>query len=298
MKYAFAISALTAVASGHSIFQQIVAGGTEYGVGVGIRKPSYNGPITDVTSNDIVCNGGPNPTTPSSQIIDVVAGSTVKAKWRHSDAMVIDASHKGPVMAYLKKVDNALTDTGIGGGWFKIEEAGYNAATGKWAVDDLIAADGYQSIRIPSCLPNGQYLLRAELIALHGAGSPAGAQFYMECAQINVSGGTGTASPATVAFPGTYSASDPGILISIYYPAITSYAIPGPRPFTCGSGSGSQPTTPAAPTTQRTSTTLATSTRTTSAAATTSSASTGTGAALYGQCGGIGWAGPKTCATD
>lgn len=28
-------------------------------------------------------------------------------------------------MAYLKKVDNALTDTGIGGGWFKIEEAGY-----------------------------------------------------------------------------------------------------------------------------------------------------------------------------
>lgn len=129
-------------------------------------------------------------------------------------------------------------------------------------------------------------------------------------------------------------ASDPGILISIYYPAITSYPIPGPvrlphspthllvplpihaalhplpnqlehnltplspqRPFTCGSGSGSQPTTPAAPTTQRTSTTLAKSTRTTSAAATTSSASTGAGAALYGQCGGIGWAGPKTCAT-
>ncbi|PVH69896.1 carbohydrate-binding module family 1 protein [Cadophora sp. DSE1049] len=293
MKYAFALSALTAVASGHSIFQQIVAGGTEYGVGVGIRKPSYNGPITDVTSNDIACNGGPNPTTPSSQIINVVAGATVKAKWRHSDAMVIDASHKGPVMAYLKKVDNALTDTGIGGGWFKIEEAGYNPSTGTWAVDDLIAADGYQSIRIPSCLPNGQYLLRAELIALHGAGSPAGAQFYMECAQINVSGGSGTASPATVSLPGTYSASDPGILLSIYYPPLTSYTIPGPRPFVCGSG-GSQPTT--ATTTQRTTTTLATSTRTTSAAAVTTSASTGTGAALYGQCGGIGWTGPKTCA--
>jgi len=31
----------------------------------------------------------------------------------------------------------------------------------------------------------------------------------MECAQINISGGTGTASPATVAFPGTYSVRSP-----------------------------------------------------------------------------------------
>ncbi|KAK0106121.1 hypothetical protein ONS95_004623 [Cadophora gregata] len=299
MKYAFALSAVTAVASAHSIFQQIVAGGTEYGIGVGIRKPDYNGPINDVTSNDIACNGGPNPTTPSNQIINVVAGETVKARWRHSDALVIDASHKGPVMAYLKKVNNALTDTGVGGGWFKIEEAGYNPSTGTWAVDDLIAANGYQNIRIPSCLPNGQYLLRAEIIALHGAGSPAGAQFYMECAQINVSGGSGTASPATVSLPGAYSANDPGILVSIYYPPLTSYTIPGPRPFVCGGGSGgSQPTTTqrSSTTSQRSTTTLATSTRTSSAAATTTSASSGAGAALYGQCGGIGWTGPKTCA--
>lgn len=43
MKYAFTFAALAAVASGHSIFQQIVVAGTEYGLGVGIRKPSYNG---------------------------------------------------------------------------------------------------------------------------------------------------------------------------------------------------------------------------------------------------------------
>lgn len=122
MKYAFAFLALTAVASGHSIFQQIVAGGTEYGEStispghlklfethiwqglalefasqvitgyavfltsaIGFTKPLCK-PITDVSSNDIACNGGPNPTTPSNQIINVVAGETVKAKWRHSDA--------------------------------------------------------------------------------------------------------------------------------------------------------------------------------------------------------------------
>ena len=32
-------------------------------------------------------------------------------------------------MAYMKKVDNAATDSGVGSGWFKIAEAGYNAAS-------------------------------------------------------------------------------------------------------------------------------------------------------------------------
>ena len=41
-------------------------------------------PITDVTSNDIACNGGPNPTTPSSAIINVAAGSTAQLTWRHT----------------------------------------------------------------------------------------------------------------------------------------------------------------------------------------------------------------------
>jgi cellulase len=36
----------------------------------------------------------------------------------------------------------------------------------------------------------------------------------MECAQINVTGG-GSASPATVSFPGAYSGTDPGILINV-----------------------------------------------------------------------------------
>jgi hypothetical protein len=31
--------------------------------------------------------------------------------------------------------------------------------------------------------------------------------------------------------------SDPGVTISIYWPPITSYTIPGPPVFTCGGGS-------------------------------------------------------------
>lgn len=93
--------------------------------------------------------------------------------------------------------------------------------------------------------------MRVEIIALHAASSYPGAQMYMECAQINVTGG-GSANPPTVNFPGAYHSNDPGIVINvrldvnlwlnsaditahgqIYYPTPTTYTIPGPTPFTC-----------------------------------------------------------------
>ncbi|TVY93875.1 putative endo-beta-1,4-glucanase D, partial [Lachnellula willkommii] len=226
----FPITALLGVVSSHTIFTQLTSGGTTNGIGVGIREPTYDGPIQDVTSDNIVCNGGPNPTTASSTVIDVAAGSSVSARWRHTQTSgsddVIDASHKGPVMAYLKKVSDATSDTGIGDGWFKISEAGLDVATGTWATTDLITALGEQAIPIPSCIASGQYLLRAELIALHAASSSGGAQFYIECAQINITGGSGSTTPATVSFPGAYAATDPGILINIYE-TLTNYTIPG-----------------------------------------------------------------------
>lgn len=236
LQYTLSTAAVISVASAHTIFVQVGAGGTTYPVSYALRDPSYDGPITDVTSEYIACNGGPNPTTASSDIVNVTAGSTVQAVWRHtltSDSTdVIDASHLGPVDAYMKKVDNALTDVGYGDGWFKVSEQGYDATTKDWAVTDLIANGGVQDIPIPACLEDGEYLLRAEIIALHAASQPSGAQFYMECAQISVSGGTGTGSPATVSLPGAISATDPGVLINIYA-TIDNYTVPGPAPFTC-----------------------------------------------------------------
>lgn len=100
--------AAASAATAHTIFVQLESGGTTYPVSHAIRDPSYDGPITDVTSNSLACNGSPNPTTPSSDIITVTAGTTVKAIWRHTLTSgaddVMDASHKGPTLAYLKKV--------------------------------------------------------------------------------------------------------------------------------------------------------------------------------------------------
>lgn len=81
-------------------------------------------PIQDVTSNDIVCNSKANGLQSTSTVITVQAGSSATLTWRHTLTSgsndVIDASHKGPVMAYLKKVSDAKTDTGVGSGWFKV----------------------------------------------------------------------------------------------------------------------------------------------------------------------------------
>lgn len=81
-------------------------------------------------------------------------------------------------MVYLAKVDSALTTTVTGLKWFKIYEDGLHS-DGTWAVDTLVQNKGLVSFKIPSCIPPGNYLLRAEIIALHGASSYPGAQFYV-----------------------------------------------------------------------------------------------------------------------
>ena len=60
---------------------------------------------------------------------------------------------------------------------FKFFEDGYDGA--EWAVDKMIAANGKFDMKLPACLPDGDYLFRAELIALHSAGGYPGAQFYV-----------------------------------------------------------------------------------------------------------------------
>jgi cellulase len=50
----------------------------------------------------------------------------------------------------------------------------------------LIANGGNQAITIPTCIENGQYLLRAELIALHAASATLGAQFYASNSEIRI----------------------------------------------------------------------------------------------------------------
>lgn len=88
-------------------------------------------------------------------------------------------------------------------------------------------------ITIPSCIPAGDYLMRNEQVALQLAQATNGAQFFLSCAQIRVTGGGSTQPADLVSFPGAYKADDPGILINVNNPVPTSYTNPGPAPFAC-----------------------------------------------------------------
>ncbi|RPA82718.1 hypothetical protein BJ508DRAFT_413889 [Ascobolus immersus RN42] len=224
----------------HTIFMQIGINGVMEPKWDYLRLPEYDGPITNVNSADLICNGGPNPIKKiSPKVANVKAGDTITLQWAHtldtntqSGGMVIDAGHKGPVLAYMAKVASA-TGPAPQQGWFKIYHDGLTS-DGKWAVDRLIAKKGRVDVQIPACLQDGDYLLRGELIALHGAGSQNGAQLYMECAQLRVAGGQNIKAPQTYSIPGIYNARDPGILINLYStPAPKTYTIPGPAVFTC-----------------------------------------------------------------
>ncbi|OAL54841.1 glycoside hydrolase [Pyrenochaeta sp. DS3sAY3a] len=240
-----AVACLPALSSAHTIAQRVRVNGADNGQLVGIRVPNSNNPIQNVNDNNIACNSGFR-TPVSTKVIDVKAGDKIGVQWGHviggaqfaNDAdHPIAKSHKGPTIFYLAKVDNAATAQPNGQKWFKVSEDGLDGS-GTWGVDRMINAGGWVDFTLPSCVAPGQYLLRAEIIALHSASKAGGAQFYMGCAQINVSG-SGTKTGTTVSFPGAYNAADPGITVSIYDAKGnpkgngTPYKIPGPAVLTC-----------------------------------------------------------------
>jgi cellulase len=140
-------------------------------------------------------------------------------------------------IAFRAKVDNAASASTSGNKWFKVYEDGLDGS-GNWGVDRMIANAGWVDFTMPTCIAPGQYLLRAEIIALHSASNSMGVQFYMGCAQINVSS-SGSKVGTTVSFPGAYQQNDAGILLSIYDSKGnpkgngTPYKIPGPAVMTC-----------------------------------------------------------------
>ncbi|KAM0322514.1 hypothetical protein ACHAQA_009360 [Verticillium albo-atrum] len=295
------LAALLSQAAAHSTFQQLWVDGCA-------RLPPSNSPVEDVTSNNIVCNVGG--TAGKSAKCPVKAGGTVTVEMhaqngdRNCANEAIGGAHYGPVIVYLSKVPDATTATGTSTGWFKIHQNGWSAKAGStaangdnWGVKDLNACCGRVDVRVPADLESGDYLLRAEVVALHVAGSRNGAQFYMTCYQITVAGGTGTNKPATVKFPGAYTATDPGILFDIYRPT-TSYTVPGPavisggRTIVAGQGCQSGCEVTCKPGTGATGTVIA-------PPAPTAGAPPASGCTVpqYQQCGGQDYTGCTVCAS-
>lgn len=186
-----------------------------------IRETANNpgsGPIEDVSSSLMACYEKSG--RPASAVQTIAAGSSIGF---HSSASM---GHPGPSLFYMARVpDGEDIDSWspTGNVWFKIDE--YGNVPGVYPPFETEMAS--ISTTIPSSLSSGSYLVRAEHVALHIPGAP---QFYIACAQVEVTGG-GSATPSDlVSFPGAYSLSDPGLAFDIYAEN-GEYPYPGPAVF-------------------------------------------------------------------
>lgn len=173
-------------------------------------------------SADIVCHklGKSN-----GAYVAVKPGSKVTFQW---DTWPV--SHAGPVQEYIAPCNGdcgSVTPTSLR--WTKVQSSAYKSGSnpGNWVTDDLIKNNFSWDLTIPNLAP-GKYVVRHEIIALHAAGQPNGAQAYPQCINIEV-GGSGTVKldggvPAT----SFYKATDPGIVFSLYR-SFDGYPIPGPE---------------------------------------------------------------------
>ncbi|KAI5816973.1 glycosyl hydrolase family 61-domain-containing protein [Pyronema omphalodes] len=274
---------LASFVAAHATWQELWVNGIDK-VSTCVRLPSNNSPIGTTEAN-IRCGSG----SAMSGICTVAAGGTITIEMhqqpgdRSCSNEAIGGNHDGPVIAYLAAVNDATKDPGTS--WFKIFQNGL-VRTDYWGTDVINANCGKQDIKIPADIAPGDYLLRAEVIALHVAGSVGGAQHYVSCYQLKITGG-GIAKPSGVVFPGAYGLNDPGILFNLYG-SYSTYIVPGPTVYIGGGGSDNP-----VPTSSPTS--VLTTTKVSTTPAPTTTAPSGGTLPKYSQCGGIGWTGSGIC---
>jgi cellulase len=152
----FLATALISAASAHQVLQQLWINNETPGLNVGIRKAPNNSPVKDIKSNDMACNV-PVQGAPSVTTVEAKAGDPIKVQW---SAIV----HPGPITHFLKPVKDAATDTGVGDGWFKIDELDF--VNGQWA-SDVMKANGFiHEFKLPEGIASGQYLVSSHLTVL------------------------------------------------------------------------------------------------------------------------------------
>ncbi|KAG8904208.1 hypothetical protein FRB99_002111, partial [Tulasnella sp. 403] len=156
-------------------------------------------------------------------------GSDIKFTWDAGDGSPWPHD-SGPLITYFARCDGPCSKfDATQGKWFKVDQVGKTENdTNNWVQGELLKGKDY-SFKLPDDMPNGDFMMRHEIIALHLADQENGAEYYPSCSQITISGGNGgpDGSP-TVSFPGGYKENDKGIHINIWDNAKNPYPFPGP----------------------------------------------------------------------
>ncbi|KAI8932066.1 hypothetical protein NX059_010954 [Plenodomus lindquistii] len=214
---------------GHWNYDRIIVNGEIIGSPYQyIRKTNNtNAPLENVNSTDIRCNAGASSGTAlNTQTYTVDAGANL------GFAINDTFGHPGPQQVYISRAPGLAADYDGSGDWARIYSLTYSLNGSEGAGDGLLKWATHRTrtfnFKLPSELPAGEYLVRAEGLALHAAHKPDKAQFYVACAQIKVTG-TGTGAPEpTIRLPGGYRWNSTGVLIPEFWSRITNYTAPGP----------------------------------------------------------------------
>ncbi|EGU72891.1 hypothetical protein FOXB_16600 [Fusarium oxysporum f. sp. conglutinans Fo5176] len=220
--YAYAIFCLASAVSAHYTFDKLTLGGAQQGSDNEYIRKHNNGYMP--TKFKGIPDGSISPT---DKDFTCNKGSVPAAKAFGGTGM----QHPGPVQVYAAPVKDAASDSPYDLEWYKIHQAlickSGNAeslrstAWCSWDEDSV-------HFKIPSTLPDGQYLLRGEHIALHGA-HDGQAEFYYACAQVEVTGNSATSIPGTsVSIPGVYKQDDVAVNFSLWGSSTSYDVIPGP----------------------------------------------------------------------
>ena len=161
---------------------------------------------------DFRCNKGAFQSAGRTQTMEVQAGSKLAMKLAVGATM----QHPGPQLVYMSKAPSTASTYEGDGDWFKIMESGVCDPSKDFTKDAWCSWDKDRiEFTIPKDTPNGEYLIRPEHIALHGA-HDGQAEFYYGCAQVKVVGGGSGMPGPTVKFPGAYKVNDPEVNVRVY----------------------------------------------------------------------------------
>lgn len=271
------LAALVATVAGHTAVKTFEANGVSYPgyyqgskVDPGNKSPAWwtnqgwgYAPVygSSLNAADMIAHID---ASPSPYTVEAPAGKNVSFTWFHEgtcggDETGWDCSHHGWTATYLapcngdcKNVDKTTLE------FFKIHQSALidypsgrysegsqpEAYTGYWGTDAIFYDnDGKQSVKIPSAIPNGNYVLRTEVMSIHNNGAIGNRQFWPQAFNIQVTGGDDSASmPAGVKATDLYKATDALLTFDLYWHVAgwTDDLVPGSNLAACTSSSSSK----------------------------------------------------------
>ncbi|KAJ6491679.1 glycoside hydrolase [Mycena vitilis] len=216
----------------------------------------------DFTDNSVMaCEGSAQ--APAPKTISVAAGDSIDVFWEGATSELLGKPGTGSLSAYKPWVHamgfvfdyitscngDCTTFDATNAGWTKLAHAGMDmsqsissdlratmagkpepyhpkSGPGLWAMAKLVQDGSKWTIKIPSSLKTGPYMIRHELSAMHNPiqhGNPTtGPQNYIACIQLDVTDGGNTSLPAGTQAKSLYQQNGAFVNINVF---IEIYAV-------------------------------------------------------------------------